>query len=71
MNTVTNSRSRVLLEMLLVAQLVKKFSALNGTENFMSLFTGTRRWILWRDLQFDMFYILGPLRPQRIFGILK
>jgi hypothetical protein len=48
MNTVTTSNGAV-FEMLIIAQMVKNFSTLNGTGNLISLFTGTLHWILWRD----------------------
>jgi hypothetical protein len=38
--------SRVLLEKLLVLQLVKKFSAVNETRNFIAVFKIARPWSL-------------------------
>jgi hypothetical protein len=36
-NTVTNSKEQVLLEKLILAQLVKKFPAFYGTQNFITV----------------------------------
>jgi hypothetical protein len=45
-NFLTNAKSRILLKMIIVAQLAKKLPRFYGTGRFITVFSRARRWIL-------------------------